>query len=85
MDSVSEIARSAAITPGASRQPVMVRMVPGITVGRYVKVRTGADGQKFGLPLTDGAPRGTPSPGFSTSRTSDSSAPAAPSARGSPP
>ncbi|MCX4455969.1 diaminopimelate decarboxylase [Streptomyces sp. NBC_01340] len=55
VDSTSEIARLAAITPAGTRQPVMVRVVPGIAAGGHAKVRTGTDDQKFGLSLTDGS------------------------------
>ena len=55
VDSTSEIARLAAITPAGTRQQVMVRVVPGIAAGAHVKVRTGTDDQKFGLSITDGS------------------------------
>ncbi|MFI5882930.1 diaminopimelate decarboxylase [Streptomyces sp. NPDC051554] len=55
VDSTSEIARLAAITPAGSRQKVMVRVVPGVVAGAHVKVRTGTDDQKFGLSITDGS------------------------------
>ncbi|WP_262056452.1 diaminopimelate decarboxylase [Streptomyces sp. STR69] len=55
VDSASEIARLAAITPAGSRQKVMVRVVPGVAAGAHVKVRTGTDDQKFGLSITDGS------------------------------
>ncbi|MEW1824704.1 diaminopimelate decarboxylase [Streptomyces sp. NPDC088196] len=55
VDSTSEIARLAAITPAGTRQKVMVRVVPGIAAGAHVKVRTGTDDQKFGLSITDGS------------------------------
>ncbi|MFG2346800.1 diaminopimelate decarboxylase [Streptomyces phaeochromogenes] len=55
VDSVSEIARLAAITPVGTRQKVMVRVVPGIAAGGHAKVRTGTDDQKFGLSITDGS------------------------------
>ncbi|MEV7141445.1 diaminopimelate decarboxylase [Streptomyces tauricus] len=55
VDSASEIARLAAITPADARQQVMVRVVPGIAAGGHAKVRTGTDDQKFGLSLTDGS------------------------------
>lgn len=55
VDSTSEITRLAAITPAGSRQPVMVRVVPGIMAGGHAKVRTGTDDQKFGLSVTDGS------------------------------
>ncbi|MGQ4429476.1 diaminopimelate decarboxylase [Streptomyces sp. SAS_260] len=55
VDSTSEIARLAAITPAGTRQKVMVRVVPGVAAGAHVKVRTGTDDQKFGLAITDGS------------------------------
>ncbi|MBK6014773.1 diaminopimelate decarboxylase [Streptomyces sp. MBT53] len=55
VDSASEIARLAALTPAGSRQKVMVRVVPGVAAGVHVKVRTGTDDQKFGLSITDGS------------------------------
>ncbi|MEU8485878.1 diaminopimelate decarboxylase [Streptomyces sp. NPDC048641] len=55
VDSASEIARLAAITPEGTRQKVMVRVVPGISAGGHAKVRTGTDDQKFGLSITDGS------------------------------
>ncbi|MDV9178126.1 diaminopimelate decarboxylase, partial [Streptomyces sp. W16] len=55
VDSASEIARLAALTPTDSRQQVMVRVVPGIAAGAHPKVRTGTDDQKFGLSITDGS------------------------------
>ncbi|MCX4814798.1 diaminopimelate decarboxylase [Streptomyces sp. NBC_01239] len=55
VDSASEIARLAAITPAGTRQKVMVRVVPGVAAGAHVKVRTGTDDQKFGLSITDGS------------------------------
>jgi len=55
VDSASEIARLAALTPAGSRQKVMVRVVPGVAAGAHVKVRTGTDDQKFGLSITDGS------------------------------
>ncbi|MFH9961731.1 diaminopimelate decarboxylase [Streptomyces mirabilis] len=55
VDSTSEITRLAAITPPGTRQPVMVRVTPGIAAGGHTKIRTGTDDQKFGLSLTDGS------------------------------
>ncbi|MFD7325986.1 diaminopimelate decarboxylase [Streptomyces sp. NPDC059875] len=57
LDSASEIARLAAITPAGTRQQVMVRVVPGIAAGGHAKIRTGTEGQKFGLSITDGSAR----------------------------
>lgn len=55
IDSPSEVARIAALTGPAGRQKVMVRVVPGVSAGGHEKIRTGTDGQKFGLSLTDGS------------------------------
>ncbi|MFJ4894815.1 diaminopimelate decarboxylase [Streptomyces sp. NPDC088788] len=57
VDSTSEIARLAALTPSGDRQKVMVRVVPGIAAGGHTKVRTGTEDQKFGLSITDGSAR----------------------------
>ncbi|KAA0941216.1 diaminopimelate decarboxylase, partial [Streptomyces apricus] len=55
VDSASEIARLAALTPAGGRRQVLVRVVPGIAAGAHAKVRTGTDDQKFGLSVTDGS------------------------------
>ncbi|MFG2138813.1 diaminopimelate decarboxylase [Streptomyces sp. NPDC048650] len=55
IDSTSEIARLAAAVPSDGRQKVLVRVVPGIAAGGHAKIRTGTDGQKFGLSLADGS------------------------------
>ncbi|MEU3905792.1 diaminopimelate decarboxylase [Streptomyces goshikiensis] len=55
IDGPSEIARLAAMVGTGGSQKVMVRVVPGITAGGHEKIRTGTDGQKFGLSLTDGS------------------------------
>ncbi|WP_284574435.1 diaminopimelate decarboxylase [Streptomyces sp. 2P-4] len=55
IDSPSEIARIAAAVGPDGRQKVMVRVVPGVTAGGHHKIRTGTDGQKFGLSLSDGS------------------------------
>ncbi|MFJ9942016.1 diaminopimelate decarboxylase [Streptomyces erythrochromogenes] len=54
IDSPSEIARIAAAVGPDGRQKVMMRVVPGVSAGAHEKIRTGEDGQKFGLSLTDG-------------------------------
>ncbi|MGW6870002.1 diaminopimelate decarboxylase [Streptomyces sp. NPDC054901] len=54
IDSPSEIARIAAAVGPSGRQKVMVRVVPGVSAGGHEKIRTGTEGQKFGLSLTDG-------------------------------
>ncbi|WP_328720464.1 diaminopimelate decarboxylase [Streptomyces sp. NBC_00247] len=55
LDSTSEIARLSALVPHGTRQPVMIRVVPGISAGGHASVRTGTDDQKFGLSLMDGS------------------------------
>ncbi|MGZ9929185.1 diaminopimelate decarboxylase [Streptomyces sp. NC-S4] len=63
IDSQSEIARLAAgVGTGAGtgiaaggRQKVLVRVVPGVSAGGHEKIRTGTDGQKFGLSAGDGS------------------------------
>ncbi|MFD3719104.1 diaminopimelate decarboxylase [Streptomyces sp. NPDC058674] len=55
IDGPSEIARIAAAVGPLGRQKVMVRVVPGVAAGGHEKIRTGTDGQKFGLSLTDGS------------------------------
>ncbi|MFE0173680.1 diaminopimelate decarboxylase [Streptomyces sp. NPDC059002] len=54
IDSPSEIARIAAAVGPDGRQKVMVRVVPGISAGGHEKIRTGTEGQKFGLSVSDG-------------------------------
>ncbi|MGW6944289.1 diaminopimelate decarboxylase [Streptomyces xanthophaeus] len=54
IDSPSEIARIAAAVGPHGHQKVMVRVVPGVSAGGHDKIRTGTDGQKFGLSLADG-------------------------------
>ncbi|NXY94491.1 diaminopimelate decarboxylase [Streptomyces sp. BR123] len=55
IDGPSEIARLAAAVGPGGHQKVMLRIVPGISAGAHEKIRTGTDGQKFGLSLTDGS------------------------------
>ncbi|MFJ3203185.1 diaminopimelate decarboxylase [Streptomyces sp. NPDC086989] len=55
IDSPSEIARLAAAVGPDGHQKVLVRVVPGISAGGHEKIRTGTDGQKFGLSLIDGS------------------------------
>jgi diaminopimelate decarboxylase len=54
VDSGCEIARIATQVPGPDPQRVLVRVLPGIEAGAHPKVRTGAEGQKFGLSIADG-------------------------------
>ncbi|MET9888196.1 diaminopimelate decarboxylase [Streptomyces sp. NPDC006430] len=55
IDSPSEIARIAAAVGPGGRQKVMVRVVPGVSAGGHDKIRTGTEGQKFGLSVADGS------------------------------
>jgi diaminopimelate decarboxylase len=55
IDNTAEIARLAALLPDGTRQQIMVRVVPGISAGSHAAVRTGTDGQKFGLSIADGS------------------------------
>ncbi|WP_329075145.1 diaminopimelate decarboxylase [Streptomyces niveus] len=54
IDSGCEIARLAARVPAHDAQQVMVRVLPGIGAGAHPKIRTGAEGQKFGLSIANG-------------------------------
>ncbi|WP_329320494.1 diaminopimelate decarboxylase [Streptomyces sp. NBC_01262] len=55
IDSTCEIARLATLVPVGTRQQIMVRVVPGIAAGGHTAIRTGTEGQKFGLSITDGS------------------------------
>ncbi|MEV7590129.1 diaminopimelate decarboxylase [Streptomyces sp. NPDC089922] len=55
IDGPSEIARIAAAVGPEDRQKVMVRVVPGVSAGGHDKIRTGTEGQKFGLSVADGS------------------------------
>ncbi|WP_329447768.1 diaminopimelate decarboxylase [Streptomyces sp. NBC_01426] len=55
IDSPSEIARISAAVGAHGHQKVMVRVVPGVSAGGHDKIRTGTDGQKFGLSPSDGS------------------------------
>ncbi|MER6445971.1 diaminopimelate decarboxylase [Streptomyces venezuelae] len=55
VDGPSEIARIAAAVGPQGRQRVMVRVVPGVSAGGHEKIRTGTEGQKFGLSPADGS------------------------------
>lgn len=54
LDSAGEIARLAALIPAGTRQRVLLRVVPGVAAGAHAAVRTGVEGQKFGLPIAGG-------------------------------
>ncbi|MFF5447787.1 diaminopimelate decarboxylase [Streptomyces sp. NPDC012888] len=55
IDGPSEIARISAGAGPRARQKVLVRVVPGVSAGGHDKIRTGVEGQKFGLSLADGS------------------------------
>ncbi|MEU8436134.1 diaminopimelate decarboxylase [Streptomyces sp. NPDC029216] len=55
IDSPSEIARIAAAVGPEGHQRVLVRVVPGVAAGGHEKIRTGTEGQKFGLSAADGS------------------------------
>ncbi|MER6391912.1 diaminopimelate decarboxylase [Streptomyces sp. NPDC001523] len=55
IDGPSEVARLAAAVGTGGFQRVMVRVVPGISAGGHEKIRTGTEGQKFGLSPADGS------------------------------
>ncbi|MEV4740506.1 diaminopimelate decarboxylase [Streptomyces sp. NPDC049555] len=54
LDSAGEVARLAALVPAGTRQRVLLRVVPGVAAGAHAAVRTGVEGQKFGLPVAGG-------------------------------
>ncbi|NLU67049.1 diaminopimelate decarboxylase [Streptomyces sp. HNM0574] len=59
IDDPSEVAPLAAAgTPERPRR-VLLRVVPGITAGAHHKIRTGTEGQKFGVSMTDGSAQHT--------------------------
>ncbi|WP_214109822.1 diaminopimelate decarboxylase [Acrocarpospora catenulata] len=54
IDNLAEIHRLAALVPPGRRQRVLIRVIPDIEAGGHPKIRTGAEGQKFGLSIADG-------------------------------
>ncbi|MFD3484188.1 diaminopimelate decarboxylase [Streptomyces sp. NPDC058665] len=54
IDADCEIARLAAQVPPHDTQQVMIRVLPGIEAGAHPKIRTGTEGQKFGLSIANG-------------------------------
>ncbi|WP_217428026.1 diaminopimelate decarboxylase [Microlunatus speluncae] len=55
LDSCSELPALAARIPLGRRQRVLLRVTPDVAAGAHPAIRTGSDGQKFGLPLSDGS------------------------------
>ncbi|MEV0622081.1 diaminopimelate decarboxylase [Nonomuraea sp. NPDC050404] len=54
VDNLAEIHRIAGLVPAGGRQPVLLRLVPDIEAGAHPKIRTGGEGQKFGLSIASG-------------------------------
>ncbi|WP_344487301.1 diaminopimelate decarboxylase [Nonomuraea monospora] len=54
VDNLAEIVRLAALVPPGSRQKILLRVVPDIEAGACAAVRTGGEGQKFGLSIATG-------------------------------
>lgn len=54
IDSATEVARLAAATGGRRRQPVLLRVIPGVDAGTHPALTTGVEEQKFGLSLDSG-------------------------------
>ncbi|MFI6500269.1 hypothetical protein [Nonomuraea typhae] len=50
----AEIHRVAALVPDGRRQKILVRVIPDIEAGAHPKIRTGGEGQKFGLSIATG-------------------------------
>ena len=55
IDNATEIARLATLVPPGDRQKVLLRVVPGVAAGSHQAVRTGTEGQKFGVSIADGS------------------------------
>ncbi|WP_066373846.1 diaminopimelate decarboxylase [Herbidospora mongoliensis] len=53
IDNVAEIHRLAALVPVGQRQDVYLRVTPGVEAGAHAAIRTGSEGQKFGIPLAE--------------------------------
>ncbi|MFC6081245.1 diaminopimelate decarboxylase [Sphaerisporangium aureirubrum] len=54
LDNVTEIARLAVLVPLGRRQKVLLRITPDVEAGAHAAIRTGGEGQKFGLSLVTG-------------------------------
>ncbi|MEO3809521.1 diaminopimelate decarboxylase [Sphaerisporangium sp. B11E5] len=54
LDNLPEIARLAVLVPLGKRQKVLLRIVPDVLAGAHAAIRTGGEGQKFGLSLVSG-------------------------------
>lgn len=54
VDNLAEIQRIAALVPAHRRQKVLVRVIPDVEAGAHPAIRTGGEGQKFGLSIITG-------------------------------
>ncbi|MGW3353001.1 diaminopimelate decarboxylase family protein [Nonomuraea rubra] len=54
VDNLAEITRLAALIPPGRQQKILLRAVPDIEAGAHAAVRTGGEGQKFGLSIASG-------------------------------
>ncbi|WP_336206385.1 diaminopimelate decarboxylase [Nonomuraea sp. LPB2021202275-12-8] len=54
VDNLAEIPRLAVLIPPGQRQKVLLRVVPDIAAGAHAAIRTGGEGQKFGLSIASG-------------------------------
>jgi diaminopimelate decarboxylase len=53
VDNQDDIDRLEAAVPAGTRQPVLVRVIPGVDAPTHAAIATGHDGSKFGLTLAD--------------------------------
>jgi diaminopimelate decarboxylase len=56
VDNADDVDRLEATVPAGRRQPVLVRVIPGVTADTHSHVLTGHEGSKFGLAPRDAAP-----------------------------
>ncbi|PZG16845.1 diaminopimelate decarboxylase [Nonomuraea aridisoli] len=54
VDNLAEITRIAGLVPPGGRQKVLLRVIPDVEAGAHPAVRTGGEGQKFGLSVATG-------------------------------
>ncbi|MFC4114494.1 diaminopimelate decarboxylase [Nonomuraea zeae] len=54
VDNLAEIPRLAVLVPPGRRQKVLLRVIPDIEAGAHAAIRTGGEGQKFGLSIASG-------------------------------
>ncbi|MER6950382.1 diaminopimelate decarboxylase [Nonomuraea sp. NPDC000554] len=54
VDNLAEVVRLAMLVPPGRRQKVLLRVIPDIEAGAHAAIRTGGEGQKFGLSIALG-------------------------------